>query len=185
MMGKMFESYKINTRFGKKIKEFMEDKIVFEDDTFLESDFTMFIPASTGNPIFQTSNLPLNEAGFVKIDDRTQVIGYPNIYAIGDSAALVGPAWIAKQGHIAEVMARIAAFNIKQIETGKDERQEYPSHLNILCVMDTGNGAAFIFRNSEKAFVIPLPIIGHWMKQSWGKYSKWTKLKMFPRLPGM
>lgn len=185
MMGKMFESNKINTRFGKKIKEFQSDRILFEDDSYLESDFTMFIPASAGNPIFQTSNLPLNEAGFVKIDDRTQVIGHPTIFAIGDSAALIGPDWTAKQGHIAEVMARIAAFNILQIETGKTERQEYPSHLNILCVMDTGNGAAIIFRNSKKAFVIPLPIIGHWMKKAWGNYAKWTKLKMFPRLPGM
>lgn len=185
MMGNMFESYKINTRFGKKIKEFQSDRILFEDDSFLESDLTMFIPASAGNPIFQTSNLPVNEAGFVKITDETQVDGYANMFAIGDSAALVGPDWTAKQGHIAEVMARIAAFNIKQMEAGKPARQEYPSHLNILCVMDTGNGAAFIFRNSKKAFVIPLPIIGHWMKQGWGKYAKWTKLKKFPRLPGM
>ncbi len=29
--------------------------------------------------------------------------GHPEIYAIGDSAELLGPAWGAKQGHIAEI----------------------------------------------------------------------------------
>ena len=185
LMGKMFESYSIKTRFGKKIKEFQPDRIVFADESFLLSDYTMFISATAGNKIFTESNLPVSEAGFLKIEDSTQLVGYPEIFAIGDSAALVGPDWTAKQGHIAEVMARIAAFNILQIENGKTERKEYPSHLSILCVMDTGNGAAIIHRNAKKSSVIPLPIVGHWMKQGWGYYAKWTKLKMFPRLPGM
>ena len=42
--------------------------------------------------------------------------------------------------------------------------------------MDTGDGAAFVFRNIKKSFIIPMPIIGHWMKQAWGIYAKITKV---------
>jgi sulfide:quinone oxidoreductase len=185
MLDKMFAKYDIHKRFGKKIKEFVSDGVIFEDDSKLDSDFTMFIAAGAGPALLQTSDLPLSEAGFVKIDDSGQVNGFTNVFAIGDIAALEGPEWTAKQGHIAELMGRNAAFNITEIEKGSNKRKGYQEHLNILCVMDTGDGAAFVFRNSTKAFLIPMPIVGHWMKKGWGLYARLTKLGKFPRLPGM
>ena len=185
MMDKMFTKYDIRKRFGKKIKEFVSDGIIFEDDSKLDSDFTMFIAAGTEPAALQNSDLPLSEAGFVKIDDFGQVNGYPNVYAIGDIAALEGPEWIAKQGHIAELMGRNAAFNIVQIEKGKSKRKGYQEHLNIICVMDTGDGAAFVFRNGTKAFMIPMPVVGHWLKKGWGLYARLTKVGKFIRLTGI
>ncbi len=185
MMDKMFGRYDIRKRFGKKIKEFVSDGVIFEDDSKLVSDFTMFISAGTGPAVLQNSDLPLSEAGFVKIDDYGQVNGFPNAFAIGDIAALEGPDWIAKQGHIADLMGRNAAFNIIEIEKGSSKRKGYQEHLNIICVMDTGDGAAFVFRNDTKAFVIPMPVVGHWLKKGWGIYARLTKLGKFPELPGM
>ncbi len=185
MMDKMFGSYNIGKRFGKKIKEFVSDGIIFDDDSKLDSDFIMFIAAGTGPALLQHSDLPLSEAGFIKIDNYGQAQGFPNVFAIGDVAALQGPAWTAKQGHIAELMGRNAAYNITEIEKGSAKRKGYQEHLNILCVMDTGKGAAFVFRDGSRAFMIPMPVIGHWMKKGWGVYARLTKLGKFPRLPGM
>jgi sulfide:quinone oxidoreductase len=185
LLDKMFSGYKINKHYGKKIKEFAPDGVIFEDDSKLDSDFTMFIAASTGHEILNNSDLPLSEAGFIKIGNSGQVAGFSNVFAIGDVAALEGPEWIAKQGHIAELMGRNAAFNIVEIERGSSKRKGYQEHLNIMCVMDIGNGAAFVFRNNNKAFVIPMPIVGHWMKKGWGGYARLTKTGKFPRLPGL
>lgn len=185
MLNKMFENYKISRRFGKKIMEFEPTSVLFEDQSRLEADLILFIPASAGHHVLQGSDLPLTEAGFVKIDNYCQVPGFRDVYAIGDIAAIEGPEWIAKQGHIAELMGRNAAHNILVSETQKGEKKGYQDELNILCVMDTGNGAAFVFRNDKKSFIIPLPVVGHWMKKGWGVYSKWTKVGKFPRLPGL
>jgi sulfide:quinone oxidoreductase len=185
MMDKMFSSYKIEKRFGKKIKEFVSDGVIFEDDSKLVSDFTMFIAAGAGPEILGNSDLPLSDAGFIKIDNNGQVQGLTNVFAAGDIAALEGPDWIAKQGHIAELMGRNAAYNIIEIEKGSSKRKGYQEHLNILCVMDTGNGAAFVFRNGTRAFMIPMPVIGHWMKNGWGVYSRLSKIGLIPRLPGL
>jgi sulfide:quinone oxidoreductase len=185
MMDKMFSRYNINKRFGKKIKEFVRDGVIFEDDSRLDSDFTMFISAGTGPAVLRNSDLPLSEAGFIKIDNYGQVPGFSNVYAAGDIASLEGPEWIAKQGHIAELMGRNAAYNIMETEKGSVKRKGYQEHLNILCVMDTGDGAAFVFRDGKKAFMIPMPVLGHWLKKGWGVYSRLSKIGKFPRLPGM
>lgn len=176
MLNKMFDQYQIAKRFGKKITEFVTGAVVFEDGSKLEADLTLFIPASAGHHVLQNSDLPLTDAGFVQIDTHCQVHGMENVYAIGDISAMEGPEWIAKQGHVAELMGRVAAHNIISTETGTGAKKHYHESPNILCVMDTGNGAAFVFRNTNKSFIIPMPIVGHWMKRGWGTYSKITKV---------
>lgn len=185
MLDKLFGRYQIAKRLGKKITGFEPNAVFFEDESKLESDLILFIPASAGHSVLQTSDLPLTEAGFIRIDNYCQVQDYVDVYAIGDIAAMEGPEWIAKQGHVAELMGRNTAYNIIEAEKGSDKRKGYQEALNILCVMDTGDGAAFVFRDDKKSFLIPMPIVGHWMKKGWGAYSKLTKVGKFPRLPGM
>ena len=158
----------IEKRVGNKITAFDATGVHLEDGHYIESDLTMFIPATNGLPIFQNSDLPLNEAGFIKIDDNCKVDGFDSIYAIGDVAALQGPEWKAKQGHLAVVMGKNAAYNIDQSIKGGSRRKGYQKHLNILCVMDTGNGAGFIYRKNDRDLFIPMPVVGHWMKKAWG-----------------
>jgi sulfide:quinone oxidoreductase len=185
MMDKMFKRYKINKHFGQKINGFEKNVVLFENGETLEADMIMYISAGSGHVALRDSGLALNEAGFIKINDFGQVENFENIYAIGDTAEIKGFDWVAKQGHLAEVMGRNAAHNIICSETGKSNFKGYHHHLNILCLMDTGHGAAYVFRNDKKAYQIPLPIIGHWMKRAWGVYAKLNKVSAFPRLPGM
>ena len=185
MMDSMFTRSKINKHFGKKIKSFEKNAVVFEDDSKLESDFIMFIPAGDGHEVVKASDLPLNEAGFIKINDYCEVDDMEGIYAIGDTAALEGPEWRAKQGHLAELMAKNTAFNIIAKDAGLNERKGYQEHINILCVMDTADGAGFVYRDDKKAFMIPMPIFGHWLKRGWGQYCRLSKLGKIPRIPGM
>ncbi len=196
MMDVFFKKLDINTHFGKKITRFEEDGIIFEDDSKLESDFTMFIPAGNGHKVFENSDLPLNEAGLIMINDYCEVQhsfdesgeseeGNYKVFAIGDSVALQGPDWRAKQGHIAEVMARNVAYNIKQMALGSEKRKGYENHLNILCVMDSGDGAAFVYRDNKGGKMVPMPVIGHWLKKGWGWYCRNSKLGKIPRIPGM
>jgi sulfide:quinone oxidoreductase len=185
MMDIFFDKLDINKRVGKKIKEFQKDAILFEDDSKLEADVIMFIPAGKGHDFVIESDLPVSEAGFVKINDYSQVEGFEKVFAIGDTAELNGPAWRAKQGHVAEVMARNTANNITVLEGGEGEMKGYKDHLNILCVMDSGDGAAFVYRDDKRGMMIPMPFIGHWLKRGWGWYCYNSKLDKIPRIPGM
>ncbi|MBN2870709.1 MAG: FAD-dependent oxidoreductase [Campylobacterales bacterium] len=186
LMDMMFKRNRFGAHYGKKIKRFDKDGVVFEDDSRLESDLTMFIPAGDGLELIKNSNLPQNGAGFVRINNYCEIEGVEGWYAIGDAAALEGPDWKAKQGHIAEVMARNAAHN-SAVDAGlkSGEKKTYQDHLNILCVMDMGNGAGFVYRDDKKALLIPMPIVGHWLKIFWGWYYKLSKMGYIPRIPGM
>jgi sulfide:quinone oxidoreductase len=185
MMDKMFKMTDIKTQIGVKITQFEEDGILFEDGTKIISDLTMFISAGTGHGILKESGLPLSEAGFVVTNEYNEVEGFEGIYTIGDAASLMGPEWRAKQGHVAEVMAKNVAHNIAMHRQKIDSKESYMGHLNILCVMDTGNGAAFVYRDDKGGKMIPLPVIGHWMKKGWGWYCRNSKLGKIPRIPGM
>jgi len=185
MMDKMFNMTNISKKVGTKITAFEADGIVFEDGVKIESDLTMFISAGTGHDIAIESGLPLSEAGYVLTNEYNEIEGFEGIYAIGDAAALMGPEWKAKQGHVAEVMARNVAYNIFQHAQNIVSKKSYMDHLNILCVMDTGNGAAFVYRDDKGGKMIPMPVVGHWMKKGWGWYCRQSKLGKIPRLPGM
>jgi sulfide:quinone oxidoreductase len=181
----MFRRLGVAMRFGKKIAGFEPGGVRFEDGALLESDLTVFLPAGEGHPVVKASDLPSNEAGFATVDDGCAVPGFPGVWAIGDAAALQGPDWRAKQGHIAEVMARVAAANIAAVESGRPERESYLPHLGITCLMDMGNGAAYVHRDDRSETMIPLPVVGHWMKKGWGAYYKASKRRQVPRIPGM
>jgi len=185
MMDKMFGMTNINKKVGSKITSFEADGINFEDGEKLESDLTMFISAGKGHSVLEASALPLSDAGFVVTNEYNEIEGFEGVYAIGDSAALMGPQWRAKQGHVAEVMAKNVAYNIFQHSQGIRSRKSYMEHLNILCVMDTGDGAAFVYRDDQSGKMIPMPFVGHWMKKGWGWYCKQSKLGRIPRMPGM
>lgn len=185
LMDKMFKMANIHKKVGSKITTFTEDGIEFEDGSKLDSDLTMFISAGTGHSITVDSGLPLSKAGFVVTNEYNEIEGFDGIYAIGDSASLMGPEWRAKQGHVAEVMAKNVAYNIFNHMQNIDSKKSYMEHLNILCVMDTGNGAAFVYRDNKDGKIIPMPIVGHWMKKGWGWYCRQSKLGRIPRIPGM
>jgi len=40
-------------------------------------------------------------------------------------------------------------------------------------------------RSNKSAKMIPLPVVGHWMKKGWGWYCKNSKLGKIPRVPGI
>ncbi len=109
-LNSFYSRYKINKYIGKKIIEFEKNAVVFEDNTRLESDLIIFISGGSGHSVMQDSKFPLNQAGFIKINENCQVEGHENIYAIGDIAEITGTEWIAKQGHMAEMMADVAVF---------------------------------------------------------------------------
>lgn len=186
MMASQFQRKGLRTKFGVKILGFEPDAVLFEDGTRLQSDLTMFIAAGNGHPVAASSDLPKNGAGFVHIEPTCQVVGLPTWFAIGDVAALEGPDWKAKQGHLAEAMARIAVHNLaRALGRIGGALETYAGHLSITCLMDMGNGGGLVYRDDRRAMMIPMPILGHWLKRLWGHYYKGSKLGRLPRIPGL
>ncbi|WP_293447322.1 FAD-dependent oxidoreductase, partial [Persephonella sp.] len=63
MMDMMFKKMNIKRVTGKKIKEFTQNSVTLEDDTFIEADLIVFTPAGDGHPVIKSSDLTKTEAG--------------------------------------------------------------------------------------------------------------------------
>jgi sulfide:quinone oxidoreductase len=181
-VGRMFARLGIETRYGKKIVRFTPAGVELEGGERLDADLVAFIPAGDGHPVARISDLPLNDAGFVRIAPTCAVHGAPGVWAVGDVAALEGPAWRAKQGHLAEVMARAAAENAAALDAGAPPPASYLDHMAIVCLMDTGRGGALVYRDDRRERLVPMPVVGHWAKKGWGAYFKAEKRGRVPRV---
>jgi sulfide:quinone oxidoreductase len=174
---RQFEAAGVKIHSGKKLEGFDAQGVKLEGGARVDADLVVYVPGGAGHPVLADAGLPLNEAGFVRIDQTCKVDGYDNVYAVGDVAALAGPDWRAKQGHLAKVMARVAASAILRRMRGGVPNKSYLDHMSIICLMDSGNGAAFVHRNARRALLVPLPLVGHWLKKAWGYYYGWTKYR--------
>jgi sulfide:quinone oxidoreductase len=177
----LFQERGITTVTGKKIKEFTSSGVTFEDDTQVVTDLTVFTPGMTGTPILKQSDLPLTVAGFVTVSDTAQVNGFENCYAIGDSSYFEGPDWRARQGRLAEVMARTAAENIARQERREAASASFREEINLLCIMDTGKEGVFVYRDENREMA-RRGAWARWAKLAWEKYYKLNKLGKVPRV---
>ena len=182
ILKELCEKMSIHVKTGVKIIFFKKEGILFEDGEEILSDLIIFIAAGKGHSVIASSGVPLNEAGFVITNEYNEVEGFENVYAIGDSTTLLGEKWGAKQGHLAEVMARNVAYTLFNKLQNIESKRSYLKHLKILCLMDTGKSAVLVFRSHKYTQMIPLPFFGHWLKRGWGWYCRNSKLGRFPRL---
>ena len=136
----------------KRSSGFENKSVVFEDESTLNADLILFIPASAGNSMLQASDLPLTDAGFIKIDNHCKVQGFDDVYAIGDIAAIEGPEWVAKQGHIAELMGRNAAYNIIETEKGTNKKKGYQDIVKYFMRHGYRQWGCFCFSKQYKIF---------------------------------
>lgn len=168
---------------GKQIKEYVKDGVIFADDSKLDSDLTIITPGVNGHPLLKNSDVPVNESGFVKIETNCQVPGFPNVFAVGDCADMqAAPKWYVRQGHNAVTMAKCAAYNIQAIEGGLEKQKHYTDHLWLGGFLDDGSGAAFLYKTDSLCIIVPLPILGHWIKKGWAVYWKLSRLNKIPRI---
>jgi sulfide:quinone oxidoreductase len=178
MVKGQLEALGVALHLGKKLEGFDAEGVRLEGGGHVDADLVIFVPAGAGHARVADTGLPLNAAGFVQIDGTCQVVGHENVYAVGDIAALEGPDWRAKQGHLAEVMAKVAVSAIDAKRLGKQPPDSYLNHMSLVCLMDSGNGGAFVHRDANRARLIPLPIVGHWLKKAWGYYYRFTKYRL-------
>jgi sulfide:quinone oxidoreductase len=177
---RMLNARGVALRFGQRITGFDAEGVTFADGGRVDAELVVFIPGGVGNELVGRTELPRNAAGFVRTDDRCRVEGTSHVYAIGDLAELRGPEWRAKQGHLAEVMAEVAAADILAGLRGERAKAGYVERVDLLCLMDTGDGGAWVSRNARRARLIPLPFVGHWLKKAWAAHYRLGKLGGWP-----
>lgn len=110
---KDLEKLGVKVLLNTAVKELEHRKIILKDGTTIPSEITIWAAGVKGSPAMQQLNLPV-VGNRLSVDQTLQVKNYPNIWAIGDIAGVVG-----KNGKPLPMVAAVAIqqgkFIAKQI----------------------------------------------------------------------
>jgi len=161
LLGRM-KKQNIDIHIGHKMKKFEADKVITEGGEF-RADLILFMPGMTGNKWFANTDLPLSEGGMIKANEMCQVDGLEHVYVAGDSGSYPGPGWMPKQAHMAELQARAGAQNLFDELSGGKAQEKFKTEL--ICIVDSGNKGALVFRSPKRSIMLPNMRILHWAKR--------------------
>lgn len=136
MAGQMGFHYEKDT---PDIGQITADGIEFSNGKNLEAELKIVFP--NWEPHSFIKALPIaDEAGFIVTDLTMRNPGYPNIFALGDCAALTVPKLGAHGHRQAEIVARQLA---KDVDMMTSEEADKPFWPEVVCFGDMGNDKAF------------------------------------------
>jgi NADH dehydrogenase len=95
----LLKKRRVDVRLGVSLTNVTESQVSLTDGSVLDCTTVIWCAGVTANPLIATLGLPTVKGRLV-VDDRLRVPGHPEVYAIGDAAAvpdLTKP--IGKEGH--------------------------------------------------------------------------------------
>ena len=130
---------------GVSIKEIKEDKLVGDNDTTYPSGMNFVVTGVKAGSFISSLGKAIDDAGFVRITATLQSDSYPNIFAAGDVANMIG-ANREKAGVFAVRAGKILSQNIRRYIYGKPLIKWRPQ-THYLALIGTGDGKAIAVRN--------------------------------------
>ena len=89
----------VDVRLNTAIAEVHPDRVDFKDGSSMPVDLVIWAAGVAGSPDLRTWGLPIGRGGRIEVNGDTRVVGFENIFAVGDSqhhrrqpAASAGPA---------------------------------------------------------------------------------------------
>jgi sulfide:quinone oxidoreductase len=167
-----FADRHIDPVVNAKIVEVRRDRLVLEDGSEREYDFSLVIPSFLGAGFVRGVEGLANPKGFVSVTPQLTSAKFANIYAVGVAVAIAPPGQtpvpvaVPKTGHMTELMAQAAAHNIASELVGgaKVDGLSLPS----TCIADAGDTAFYM---SADPFLPPRNKVVH-KKGMWARYLK-------------
>jgi sulfide:quinone oxidoreductase len=127
------------------IQEITADGIQFSNGKSLEAELKILMPDWV--PLGFLKELPItDEVGFVLTDDRMRNEQYPEIFAVGDCAALTVPK-LGSLGHQqAEIVGKQIAKDLGMIKADEADKSFKPE---IICFGDMGDNKGFYIHSNQ------------------------------------
>jgi selenide,water dikinase len=78
----------IAVRTGSRAIAVRPHEVEAADGSILPSDLTIWLSGAVAQPLFRSSGLPLDDRGFLLLDDALRSLGDPRVFAAGDCGTL-------------------------------------------------------------------------------------------------
>ena len=155
----------IQVRLGTKLVSAKGGHIVLDDGTALDAGTLVWTVGGTANPLASTSDLPVDEAGRVRVTGCLSVTRVPDAYAAGDGAAvpdLTRPGAICgPNAQHAARQAKTLARNIIAGLRGEPPRPYHHRYLGSVATLGHQQGVAQVYRLRLHGFIAWLVARGY------------------------
>ncbi len=183
-----FAERDIKSIISQAIEEVTPGEIRLRDGTRLPFKLAMIAPPFKGVPAVA----PLgNPRGFIPVDRNYRHTKYKGIFAVGVAMAIAPPeptpvpVGVPKTGFMTVKMAKTAAATIFADIKGLSPPSA--EELNVMCIMDMGNTAAFMKASPvlppRQESITKKGIWAKWMKVGFEKYFLWKMKHGMSNLP--
>lgn len=112
--------------WGARLRKVEDECLSLSDGRELKSHFTVLCTPAGPVQNLSDCDLPLNQDGFIPVNEYLQVIGHENMFAVGDIAGFPQP--LAKAGVYAVRQGPILTANLRNIVQGKPLNPFSPQH---------------------------------------------------------
>ena len=79
----------VDVRLKTAISEVHPDRVDFKDGSSMPVDLVIWAAGVSGNPVLRQWGIPIGRAGRIEVNGDTRVVGFENVFAIGDSSVIV------------------------------------------------------------------------------------------------
>ncbi len=133
----------IAVRTGQRVAAVHAGEVETESGVRVPSSLTVWLTGAVAWPLFQDSGLPLDDRGFLLIDDALRSVADPRIFAAGDCGTLASRPETPKAGVYAVREAPVLWESLKAAVQG-GEPPRYRPQRGFLSILNTADGRALL-----------------------------------------
>jgi pyridine nucleotide-disulfide oxidoreductase family protein len=133
----------IAIRTGVRVDRVEADAVLFEGGARMRSDLTVWLTGAASWPLFGSSGLPVDQKGFLLVDDALRSIADPRVFGAGDCVTPERHPDTPKAGVYAVREAPVLWRSlVAALEGGKPPR--FKPQSGFLSLLNTGDGKALL-----------------------------------------
>jgi selenide,water dikinase len=133
----------IDVRLGQSVVRVHPDRVELADGGKVAAALTIWLTGAVAWPLFQGSGLPLDERGFLLINDSLHSLGDPRVFAAGDCGTLAAYPETPKAGVYAVREAPILWQSLRAAVHGTAPPHYRPQR-SFLSILNTADGRALL-----------------------------------------
>jgi selenide,water dikinase len=133
----------VAVRTGRRVTAAHADAAELEGGERLPARLTVWLTGAVAWPLFQGSGLPLDDRGFLLVDDALRSTGDRRVFAVGDCGTLVNHPKTPKAGVYAVREAPVLWESLKAAVSG-GEPPRYRPQESFLSLLNTADGKAVL-----------------------------------------
>lgn len=128
---------------GEKVDKMNDRKIITHTGKSFPKSGILWLTGPGSNPLFATSGIQTDEAGFLLVNDQLQSLDHPDIFGAGDCISFKSDSSLPKNGVFAVRQGPVLWHNLKNcMFSGKLIPFIPPKRF--LAILSTGGGEAFL-----------------------------------------